>query len=60
MIGKAKRLTEFVEESDFPDHVKEALLTAIQLEVSGSGISEFSKLVAKYSTEGVTHEDSEA
>ncbi|MDH6532363.1 hypothetical protein M2119_000600 [Aurantimicrobium minutum] len=60
MIGKAKRLTEFVEESEFPQHVKEALLTAIQLEVSGSGISEFSKLVAKYSSEGAAREDSEA
>lgn len=60
MIGKAKRLTEFVEESDFPQNVKEALLTSIQLEVSGSGISEFSKLVTKYSTEEVTREDTEA
>lgn len=60
MIGKAKRLTEFVEESDFPQNVKDALLTSIQLEISGSGISEFSKLVTKYSTEGVTREDTEA
>lgn len=60
MIGKAKRLTEFVEESDFSPHVKEALLTAIQLEVSGSGISEFSKLVSKFSQKGLNDEDSEA
>ncbi|MEY4533538.1 MAG: hypothetical protein RI926_1307 [Actinomycetota bacterium] len=60
MIGKAKRLTEFVEESEFTPNVKSALLTAIQLEVSGSALSEFSKLVAKYASEVDSIEDTEA
>lgn len=59
MINKTKRLVEFIQESQFPEHVKEALLTALQLEVAGSGLSEFSRLVSKYANEGIHVENSE-
>lgn len=57
MIENPKQLTSFIQESDFPAEIKEALRAALMLELSGASDNQFTNLIEHHAPKELSDEN---